>query len=126
MSNEFDWKKFQFITAVQTALVWNLVKVENQKMRFNIREDNKEFFSKEIDPHLFTSEESPEDCLKGNKNLSLICIDLDDAFYAAERIPEDKSAADAAEEFVLFACENLRDEDYKQDMNAWYLRRSKS
>ncbi len=126
MSNEFDWKKFQFITAVQTALVWNLVKVENQKMRLNIREDNKGFFSKEIAPFISTPEGSSYDFMKGNNNLRGITEHLEDAFYAADYIPEDKSAAKAAEEFILHVCKNLRGDDYVQDLNAWYSRRSEA
>jgi hypothetical protein len=52
-------------------------------------------------------------------------IDLHDAFYAAKAIPEDMSAMNAAHEFLKFACENLQDEDYKHDVNAWYSRARK-
>jgi len=81
MSNEFDWKKFQFITEVQTALIANAINL-------SLEEDAKER------RHIFSA----------NGTL----INMDDAFYAAERIPKNISAHEAACEFVNFMCENLQ------------------
>ena len=103
MSHEFDWKKFQFITMVQTALIKNMLDLESQRVR----------------PELGENQEVDE---RGSKTVMLTLIDMDDAFYAAEHIPEDKRVCEAAYEFMLFACENLRPEGYKPDMSAWYIK----
>lgn len=104
MSNEFDWKKFQFITMVQTALIKNMLDLESQRVRPELGEsDNDE---------------------RSGKTVMLTLIDMDDAFYAAERIPEGKRSCEAAYEFMLFACENLRPDGYVHDPSAWYIKKS--
>lgn len=70
--NEFDWKKFQFITEVQTALIANAINVA--------RHDE-------------------EAKLKHEYSGTGLIIRMDDAFYAAERIPENLSAHEAASQF---------------------------
>lgn len=45
---------------------------------------------------------------------------LHDALYASERIPESKSAVEAAEEFCGFMLENLREPG--QRVPAWFAR----
>jgi hypothetical protein len=47
-------------------------------------------------------------------------INMDEAFSAAECIPEDKSAHEAACEFISFACENLRESG--QQIPYWFAR----
>jgi hypothetical protein len=96
-NSDFDWRKFHFITMVQTGLIHNLVEIETRKSK-----------------KLFDGD--------GNKSVYLTLIDMNDAFYAAEHIPEDMDILDAAKQFLKFACENLRDDDYVHDSKAWYLR----
>ncbi len=55
-----------------------------------------------------------KDCKRVRQTL----IDLEDAFRAAKHIPEGMLLADAVYEFLEFACENLRGEDYVK--KAWY------
>ena len=77
MANEFDWKKFQFIIEVQTALINNAI-------------------NRSLD----------EDAIAKRAQFSATgtLINMDDAFYAADRIPENMSAHEAANEFVHFVC----------------------
>jgi len=84
MKNEIDWKRFQFITEVQTALITNAI---NMSLGDNAK-DMRYIFS-----------------------ATGTLIKMDDAFYAADRIPKDLSAHEAACEFVEFICENLRGKD---------------
>lgn len=93
MSKEFDWKKFQFITEVQTALINNAINVSLN----DDATDNRHIFS-----------------------ATGTLINMDDAFYAADRIPKDLGAHQAACQFVEFACENLRPED--QEVPYWFAR----
>lgn len=93
MDEKFTWKKFQFITEVQTALINNAVNVSLNDDAIEKR-------------HIFSATGT--------------LIHMDDAFYAAERIPENKTAHKAAVEFVGFVCENLRDED--DDLPTWFQR----
>jgi hypothetical protein len=37
-------------------------------------------------------------------------------------IPKEIDAEDAARDYLDFACENLRSDEYVQDWNAWYLK----
>ncbi|MCG7567104.1 hypothetical protein MHM95_12515 [Pseudoalteromonas sp. CnMc7-15] len=93
MDNQFTWKKFQFITAVQTALINNAIN------------------------------RSLDDDAKDNRhNFSAISTlaKMDDAFYAAERIPEDKTANDAAFEFIGHNCVN--GEEPKGEIPYWFRR----
>ena len=69
---EFDWKKFQFITEVQTALIANAINVSRHD------EEGKE---------------------RHNYSGTGLLIHMDDAFYAAERIPKNLSAHEAACQF---------------------------
>jgi hypothetical protein len=49
---------------------------------------------------------------------------MDDAFYAAERIPESLTAHEAAHQFVYFICENLREDSIKNQVGKcwWFMR----
>lgn len=69
---ELDWKKFQFITEVQTALIANAINVARHDDEGKQRHD-----------------------YSGTGLL----ISMDNAFYAAERIPEELSAHEAASQF---------------------------
>lgn len=93
MTDEFVWKKFQFITEVQTALINNAINVSLESDARDRR-------------HIFSATGT--------------LIKLDDAFYAAERIPQDMTAHEAACEFVDFACQNLREEGAQ--VPAWFSR----
>lgn len=83
MNTELDWKKFQFITEVQTALINNAINI-------SLNSDAKE------KRHIFSATGT--------------LISMDDAFYAAERIPDSMTAHEAACEFIGFSCENIREE----------------
>lgn len=93
MKNEFDWKKFQFITEVQTALI-------NNAINLSINSDAKE------KRHIFSATGT--------------LISMDDAFYAAERIPKNMTAHEAACEFIGFTCDNIREEGAK--VPTWFAR----
>lgn len=93
MEKDFNWKKFQFITEVQTALI-------NNAINTSLNEDAKE------NRHIFSATGT--------------LINMDNAFYAAERIPEEMSAHTAACEFIGFVCENLREEG--ATCPSWFLR----
>ena len=93
MSNELDWKKFQFITEVQTALINNAINV-------SLESDAKER------RHIFSATGT--------------LINMDDAFYASERIPKDMSAHFAACEFIGFVCENLKEKGATEPL--WFSR----
>lgn len=82
MPAEFTWKKFQFITTVQTAIISNAI---------NICDDDRA----KMQRHTYSA------------SGALIC--MDDAFYAAERIPDDMTAADAALDFIEYILPNLRE-----------------
>ncbi|GAB3382110.1 hypothetical protein GCM10027514_21960 [Azotobacter armeniacus] len=86
-------EKFQFITEVQTALINNAINV-------SLNDDAKE------NRHIFSATGT--------------LINMDDAFYAAERIPANMNAHEAACEFVCFVCENLREEG--QRVPSWFAR----
>jgi hypothetical protein len=94
---DFDWKKFQFITMVQTALIHNTI---NMSLEDDIKSSQK----------------------RHNVSVTVSLIRMDDAFYAAERIPEDKTATEAACEFVDFICENLWKDGKKPDVPIWFAR----
>ncbi|WP_139214492.1 hypothetical protein [Pseudomonas graminis] len=70
--SEFNWKKFQFITEVQAALMANSVNIARHD------EEGRE-------RHQYSG--------------TVMLIHMDDAFYAAERIPEGLSAHEAACQF---------------------------
>lgn len=69
---ELDWKKYQFITEVQTALIANAINV---------------------------AKHDDAGTEKHNYSGTGLIINMDNAFYAAERIPEDMSAHVAASQF---------------------------
>ncbi|MGA3678875.1 hypothetical protein [Pseudomonas graminis] len=69
---ELDWKKYQFITEVQTALIANAINVAKHD------DDGTE---------------------KHNYSGTGLIINMDNAFYAAERIPAELSAHEAASQF---------------------------
>lgn len=94
MSNEFTWKKFQFITEVQTALLANAINLS--------LEPDKALSQR----HIFSA--------------AGMLGHMDDAFYAAERIPPNLTANEAAWEFVGFACKNLREPGDK--VPTWFQR----
>jgi hypothetical protein len=97
VNNEFDWKKYQFITMVQTALIHNTINM-------SLEDDIKDRWNRH------------------NVSASISLIRMDDAFYAAELIPEDKTATEAANEFVDFVCENLWENGEKPEVPYWFAR----
>lgn len=70
--NEFDWKKYQFVTEVQTALLANAIN---------------------------TARHDDEAALRHEYSGTGLIGRMDDVFYAAERIPANLSAHEAACEF---------------------------
>ncbi|GLK88062.1 hypothetical protein [Pseudomonas turukhanskensis] len=70
--SEFSWKKFQFISEVQTALIANAINVAKH------------------------DEDSTQ---KHDYSGTGLLIDMDNAFYAAERIPSGMTAHEAACQF---------------------------
>lgn len=86
-------ENFQFITEVQTALINNAT---NLTLNPNAVEKM----------HIFSA--------TGTLGL------MDDAFYAAERIPDNLSAHEAACQFVGYMCQNLREDDAK--LPYWFAR----
>ncbi|QBH97237.1 hypothetical protein EKN56_13025 [Limnobaculum zhutongyuii] len=93
MNQELNWKKFQFITEVQTALITNAINL-------SLNSDAKD------KRHIFSATGT--------------LINMDDAFYAAEKIPDNLTAHEAACEFIGFCCENLREEGAK--VPYWFMR----
>lgn len=93
-NNTFNWKKFQFITEVQTAVINNATNLTfNNDDAKNIR-------------HIFSA----------TGTLSI----MDDAFYAAERIPSDLTAHEAACDFCGYMLENLKEDN--SDVPYWFAR----
>lgn len=97
MDTDFNWKKFQFIIEVQTARI-------NNAINLSLNDDAK------AHRHIFSATGT--------------LIVMDDAFYAAERIPESLTAHEAAHQFVYFMCENLRDDSIKNQVDKcwWFMR----
>lgn len=93
MSDYFDWKKFQFITEVQTALIANAI---NKSLDDDAKERR----------HIFSATGA--------------LINMDDAFYAAERIPNNLSAHKAACEFIDFTCSRMNGE--RTSVPIWFQR----
>ena len=93
MSDEFNWKRFQFIVEVQTALINNAT---NKSLESDARQKRHEF------------------------SATGTLINMDDAFYASERIPENRTAHEAACEFVEF-CLGL-DEGKERRVPGWFAR----
>lgn len=83
MNHTFDWKKFEFISHVQTALLANAMTLLAQ-------------------PDL--AAEHREMCSPAG-----ISRRLADAFTAADRIPVTLGAHEAALDFIAHACDNLRE-----------------
>ncbi len=86
METAFDWKKFQFITIVQTTIINNAINLSQE-------EDGKK--RREIFSATGT------------------LIVMDQLFHAAENIPKDMTAYEAANEFCTFFLKNLRDLEIK-------------
>lgn len=76
MDSQFTWKKFQFISEVQTALIHNAI---NRSLEVDILDHREKI--------------SGTGCL----------IRMHDAFHAAEQIPPNLSAHEAACQFYNFA-----------------------
>lgn len=83
MNHTFDWKKFEFISHVQTALLANAM----------------------------TLLALPELAAEHREMCSPVGISqrLAQAFAAAERIPCGLSAHEAARDFIAHACDSLRE-----------------
>ena len=79
-----DWKKFQFITEVQTALIANAINVSLEPDALKRR-------------HIFSATGT--------------LINMDEAYRAAELIPDKLSAHEAACQFVGYMFENLRQQE---------------
>ncbi|HUT29615.1 MAG TPA: hypothetical protein VMX13_07480 [Sedimentisphaerales bacterium] len=56
----------------------------------------------------------------GHKAMWHALIDMDDAQYASERIPEDMTAHKAACEFIEFVFKDNKDPDYNPP--SWFIR----
>lgn len=74
--NPSEWKKFQFITIVQSCVLANAFNKSQSENSNELR-------------HMFSA--------------SGVYITMDDAFWAAEHIPDDLDASQAANEFISFA-----------------------
>ena len=90
--NPEAWKKFQFITIVQSCVLANAF---NKSQSENAKELK----------HIFSA--------------SGVFITMDDAFWAAEHIPDDLDASRAANDFISYALKI--DEDAK--LPYWAARR---
>lgn len=93
MQAEFSWKKFQFIIEVQTALIANVINISLEKDAESMRRD------------IFSATGT--------------LINMDDAFYAAERIPEKLSAHEAAGQFVGYVSGTL---ELPHEHIDWFVR----
>lgn len=82
MDQVLDWKKFQFITIAQTTII-------NNAINLSLNEDAK----------------SRREIFSATGTL----IVMDQLFHAAENIPKDMTAYEAANEFCTFFLKNLRD-----------------
>jgi hypothetical protein len=86
-NHDFDWKKFQFIATVQTALISNAI-------------------NRSLD----------DDAIANRHRFSppTVIFDMAEAFRAAERIPENIDAVDAADQFlpVMFQWEGAEIQDW--------------
>jgi hypothetical protein len=88
-------KQEQFLYIVQTALLANGI-------------------------HLATEPTIDRATAKHNYSATGVLIVMDDALYASERMPEDKTAFEAAHDFCYFAFENLRSPE--QSCPEWFAR----
>ena len=91
--NIFSWKKYQFITEVQTAVI-------NNATNLALNNDAKK------DRHIFSA----------TGTLSI----MEHAFFAAERIPNNMNAHKAACEFLGYILENLNEDN--SDLPYWFAR----
>ena len=91
MENSFDWKKFEFITTVQTGLVNNGI---NRSLDDDAKENRAEF--------------SP----------ATVLYHMSEAFRAADRIPESVTARDAAWDFTMWLIHG--DDDESAKMPEWF------
>lgn len=74
--NPAEWKKFQFITIVQSCVLANAFNKSQSAKANELR-------------HIFSA--------------SGVYMTMDDAFWAAEHIPEDLDASRAANDFISYA-----------------------
>jgi|GEM_PF-1853711 hypothetical protein len=81
MNQQLDWKKFQFITTAQTSII-------NNAINLSLNSDAKER------RHIFSATGT--------------LIIMDQLFNAAENIPGDMTAYEAANDFCSYFLENLR------------------
>jgi hypothetical protein len=91
MENSFDWKKFEFITTVQTGLI-----------------NNGNNLSLEPDAIERRADFSP----------ATVLYHMSEAFRAADMIPESVTARDAAWEFTMFLIHG--DDDPNATMPEWF------
>lgn len=80
--SELSLKTFQFISEVQTALIANAINLSIDENATTKR-------------HIFSA--------------TATLIKMDEAFRAAERIPPEMLAHEAASQFVGYICENIRE-----------------
>lgn len=93
MSKDYNQKRLDFLITVQTVLINNAINV-------SLNDDA-------IEKRAFFSATGT-------------LINMDDALYAADRIPESMTAYEAAHSFVCFACKNLREEGAR--VPSWFAR----
>lgn len=91
MSADFDWKKFEFITTVQTGLINNGI---NRSLEADAIKHRAAF--------------SP----------AAVLYDMSEAFRAADRIPEHVTARDAAWEFTMWTLHG--EDDPAAKMPEWF------
>jgi hypothetical protein len=91
MSSDFDWKKFEFITTVQTGLINNGINLSLEPDAIQRRADF-----------------SP----------ATVLYHMSEAFRAADRIPESITARDAAWDFTMWLIH--ADDDPNATMPDWF------
>ena len=91
MDKNFDWKKFEFITTVQTGLISHGI---NHSLNDDARDKRAEI--------------SP----------ATVLYQMSEAFRAAEMIPENVAARDAAWEFTMWTIHG--DHDPSAKMPEWF------
>ncbi|WP_291272256.1 hypothetical protein [Geothrix sp.] len=99
MNPSLDWKRFQFITIAQTVIL-------NNAINLSLNEDAKEH------RHIFSATGT--------------IILMDQLFHAAENIPSDLTAFEAAHAFCTYFLENLRETEIQAgatvDLPYWCAR----
>lgn len=94
MTTEFNQKRFDFLITVQTVLINNAINVSLNENALDNR-------------HIFSATGT--------------MINMDNALYAADRIPVNMTAYEAANSFLSFVCENLREDGAV--VPSWFARR---